>query len=439
MNRLKLVILLIFAFSIKLNAQQIEHLCVGEQYTFGPDSTSATIFTSHFIWRAYPSSLVTIDTTLTTNNHQVLIDLNNTGVFKLLVEEIDANGCSGYDSILVEIHNLPNPNIFAIVPTSFCEGDSVQLQVDSVYVSNIWNNGDTLIYTYGDTSGSYFITVRDTNECENNSDTIIVDVHPNPFADFIVDGVCVNSPTTFIDQSSIISDSIITKMWYLGNGIIRYGDSTTNTYSTIGDYYTKLLVISDFGCKDSTTKLFSIFGNPIANFEYNPLSVSTIQPEMNFINTTINAASVFWNMDNDTSGAYLYETSDTSQSPYYQFEDPGLYDITLTVTDTNQCIDSIIQKIIMYYDFVFYMPNSFTPNGDKRNDTFGPKGLRMDKYISYEFVVYNQWGGIIYSSEDINEKWNGENAPDGVYSWLIIIKDELGKVRKESGNITLIR
>ena len=93
----------------------------------------------------------------------------------------------------------------------------------------------------------------------------------------------------------------------------------------------------------------------------------------------------------------------------------------------------------MYYDFVFYMPNSFTPNGDKRNDTFGPKGLRMDKYISYEFVVYNQWGGIIYSSEDINEKWNGENAPDGVYSWLIIIKDELGKVRKESGNITLIR
>ena len=434
MNRLKLVILLIFAFSIKLSAQNVVHLCIGDSLNFGvPDNP-----TSFFDWSVDPS-LATIDTTLTNNNHQVLIDLNDTGVFKLKVEEIDANGCSGYDSILVEIHNLPNPNILAIGPTSFCEGDSVQLQVDSIYSSNIWNNGDTLIYTFGDTSGFYSINVTDTNGCSNNSDSIYVDAHPNPFADFIVDGVCVNSPTTFIDQSSIISDSIITKIWYLGNGNISYGDSVTKIYSTIRDYYAKILVISDFGCKDSTTKLFSIFGNPIADFKYTPYSVSTIQPEMNFINTTINAATVFWNMDNDTSGAYLYETSDTSQSPYYQFEDPGIHEISLTVTDTNQCIDSIIQKIIMYYDFVLYMPNSFTPDKDGMNDKFGPKGIRMEKYESYEFTIFNRWGEKVFTTDKVSEQWDGENGIPGAYTWSIIIIDELGAVRKKVGEVMLIK
>ena len=132
MNRLTLVILLIFTFAIKSSAQDTVHLCIGSSHTFGVPNTTS----SYFNWSVPGSPLATIYTTLTTNNHQVLIDLNNTGVFMLKVEEIDVNGCSGYDSVVVEVHALPTPNIFAIGPTSFCEGDSVQLQVDSVYVSH---------------------------------------------------------------------------------------------------------------------------------------------------------------------------------------------------------------------------------------------------------------------------------------------------------------
>ena len=106
MNRLKLVILLIFAFSMKLSAQNVVHLCIGDNHNFGvPDNP-----TSFFDWSVSDPSLATIDSG--NGTHHILIDLNNKGVFQLLVEEIDANGCRGYDSILVEIHNLPNPNIF---------------------------------------------------------------------------------------------------------------------------------------------------------------------------------------------------------------------------------------------------------------------------------------------------------------------------------------
>ena len=111
----------------------------------------------------------------------------------------------------------------------------------------------------------------------------------------------------------------------------------------------------------------------------------------------------------------------------------------LTVTDSNMCVDSVMHSIIMYYDFVLYLPSAFTPNDDDDNDTFGPKGIRMDKYKSYEFSIYNQWGERIFETTDINEWWDGSEAPVDVYSWVILITDELGEVRKRNGLVTLIR
>ena len=64
------------------------------------------------------------------------------------------------------------------------------MQVDSVYVSNIWNNSDTLIYTFADTAGLYFVQVTDTNGCQNISNGIDVVTYPKPSADFWIDGVC---------------------------------------------------------------------------------------------------------------------------------------------------------------------------------------------------------------------------------------------------------
>jgi gliding motility-associated-like protein len=386
--------------------------------------------TSEFIWTAYPS-LATIDTTLTTNNHQVLIDLNNTGVVMLKVEEIDRNGCSGYDSILVEIHNLPNPNIFAIGPTSFCEGDSVRLQVDSNYISNIWSNDDTLIYTYGDISGNYYVNVTDTNGCSNNSDSINVIVYPNPIADFIIDGICVNIPSQFINISTVSTGNIVSSIWYLGNGDAVNGDSLSYTFPFSGDYYTQLFVTSDYGCLDSIGKWYSIYNPPIASFEYNPFTASTLQPEMNFVTTTSNFISVFWDFDDSTYSIF--------PNHLHEFEDAGTYDVWLTVADSNQCVDSVMHTIIMYYDFVLYMPNIFTPNNDGDNDSFGPQGLRMQEYESYEFTIFNRWGEKVFTTDKVSEQWDGLDVMQGTYTWSIIIIDELGAVRKKAGEVMLIK
>ena len=111
----------------------------------------------------------------------------------------------------------------------------------------------------------------------------------------------------------------------------------------------------------------------------------------------------------------------------------------LIVKDINECLDSITKIIIMDYDFLLHVPTAFTPNDDGDNDLFGPQGLRMEKYKSYSFYIYNKWGEIIFETTDINDWWDGADCQNGSYSWAIVIVDELGALRKEVGEVLLIK
>ena len=182
MNRLKIVILIFFLTLIKLNAQDIR-LCVGNSYNFGVPP----VLLSKYHWTVSDSSIATITSSDTTE--QITIDLNNTGLFKLIVKEENAFSCIGYDSILVEILPLPTPNIFSTGSIN-CQEDSVLIEVDSLYSSYLWSDSSRLSYIYADTTASYFVTVTDTNGCSNNSDTISINSSSIPIVDFIFDESC---------------------------------------------------------------------------------------------------------------------------------------------------------------------------------------------------------------------------------------------------------
>ena len=101
MNKLKSIILLLIVFTSQLVAQNTMHLCVGTNHNFGVPYTIG----SSYNWQVQAN---TTSATITSGNgtEHIIIDLNNSGVFQLLVEETDVNGCIGYDSILVEIHTF---------------------------------------------------------------------------------------------------------------------------------------------------------------------------------------------------------------------------------------------------------------------------------------------------------------------------------------------
>jgi len=111
----------------------------------------------------------------------------------------------------------------------------------------------------------------------------------------------------------------------------------------------------------------------------------------------------------------------------------------LTVMDDNNCIDSVSHNVTVMYDFILYIPNTFTPDGDGKNELFKPKGFRMEKYQSYQFIIYNRWGIEVYKTDNFTEGWDGLNATSGKYAWAIIITDEMGTKQKRVGDVLLIR
>ena len=425
MRKPKAIILFLFVLVTQAVAQDTLHLCVGESHDFAVPYNIG----SNYDWKLENTAIATIS--YGTGPEHIIIDLISSGIFQLIVEELKPNGCFGYDSVLVEIHDTPNPMISALGPTYICQGVDVLLKLNNVYESYLWNNGSSLSELSANIQGDYSVIVTDKFGCVNTSNSILIDVQSDFFADFIFDGICINNPTFFSSTSSSLGTIINSLTWDFGNGFQSFKDSVSYSYNVVGDYLVSLSVETAAGCKDSTVKTVSIFGSPKANFNYNPYTISTLKPEINFLNTSVDGSLYLWDF-----GDSIYSVI---ENPTHIYEDPGVYNVMLIIKDINECLDSVSKNIIMYYDFVLHMPNSFTPNDDGENDMFGPQGLRMDKYISYEFLIFNRWGDIIFETNDINDWWDGANHQHGTYLWAIVIVDELGKVRKKVGDVLLIK
>lgn len=92
----------------------------------------------------------------------------------------------------------------------------------------------------------------------------------------------------------------------------------------------------------------------------------------------------------------------------------------------------------------FFVPNSFTPNGDGKNDVFKPvPGTTSD----WQLNIYSHWGEKLFSTDDESIGWdgifNGVNAANGCYVWEVLYQvydDEQGLISKsERGIFQLIR
>ena len=89
-----------------------------------------------------------------------------------------------------------------------------------------------------------------------------------------------------------------------------------------------------------------------------------------------------------------------------------------------------------------YVPNTFTPNSDDRNDTFRPIGenITNDKY---EFSIYNRWGEEIFFTGNFEVGWDGRYkgkiCQRGVYVYKITYLDESNNLKIIRGHVTLLK
>jgi gliding motility-associated-like protein len=160
-----------------------------------------------------------------------------------------------------------------------------------------------------------------------------------------------------------------------------------------------------------------------------------------FINTSSNADSYVWNFG-DGSG------TSTVFSPTHSFpsEEPGNYTVTLVATNAAGCVDTAIAIVIVEEDLIFYVPNTFTPDGDEYNETFKPVFTSGFDPYDYGLYIFNRWGELIFESHNTLYGWAGNYGAgqpvvqDGSYTWKIEFKTTKSDERKlVIGHVNVLR
>ena len=85
------------------------------------------------------------------------------------------------------------------------------------------------------------------------------------------------------------------------------------------------------------------------------------------------------------------------------------------------------------------LPNIFTPNNDGSNDYFE---LNLEELHDISFVVMDQDGNIVYTSNKTSIQWNGnsmlgDKLPPGTYLYIVTGKDKEEKMYKAYSNLDL--
>lgn len=417
------------------------------------------------------------------------------------VEVTDANGCKNNDTTILTVNNLPNPVISG--PATTCVNIPAVLNAGSGYSQYLWSTGEPTATIQTIIGGSYTVTVTDVRGCKNSSNFNLVAF---PLADMSITGdkdICEGettsitgvagqgsylwstgetTPAVVINQTGtytltittnngcisaanylvnvhqnpkvkysyfqqvscesigvqMVNNSIFdqgsTLYWTFGDGNNGYGNSPSHIYSDTGSYLTTCFITTPWGCKaiDSLEVTLDIPPLPEAMFVKSNAVVSIFNSEVQFLNKSKNATHYKWSFGDDQSS--------TDENPVHKFDRVGTQKVHLTAYNQANCYDEYEETIEVVQ---FFVPNSFTPNNDGKNDVFfdGTPAINVN---SYNMKVINRLGGVIYESDSYYQPWDG-NMPDGkpaqegVYAYVIHILSENNKVYDFKGTFSLIR
>ena len=198
-------------------------------------------------------------------------------------------------------------------------------------------SGAPISHTYTST-GSYNVTLIETdgNGCK---DTLTI---PN----YITVGsitaaftgpatACVHSAVTFDNTST----GYLTSNWTFGDGGTSTATNGINTYNTAGTY-TVTLIVSNGGCADTVSHTITILPAPVASFTITPTDACPPPATITFTSTVPVGSTVSWKFGDGATG------SGTTTS--HTYTTCGIYSISMIVTGTTGCVDTITQSYTIY-------------------------------------------------------------------------------------------
>lgn len=335
----------------------------------------------------------------------------------------DANGCIATDTFTVNAYTDPVISISG--STSVCTGSMTTLLASTNFTSYQWNNGpQTASNIVG--AGNYWVVATDTNGCEA-TDTVLITELPEPVINLLGNNfVCTGQQTLYEANVGFAayqwSNGVSGQSAYLGAGI-----TTLTVTDSSGCQATDSISITESSpsATISTSQSLSIFSDPI-------------QLLSNTIVGLFPITSWYWSFgDGNTSN---------QENPVHQYQQSGVYTIELIVTDELGCIDTASYFIQFDAEFVLYIPNTFTPDGDEINQVFLPVFSSAIDPNQYRLVIFNRWGEVVFESLNAGIGWDGTYGPrknqcqTGVYTYVVSYSiPSQNETKTINGHVNLIR
>lgn len=300
------------------------------------------------------------------------------GVHTITYTFTSAGGCTETITSTIEVY--PRPTALFTVDAGACLGQSVTITPSSSIPSGAitnwnWNLGDgnTPTYTNGNpfnvtyaATGNYNVQLVNISDqgCISEPVSLPVRVSPLPTVDFTVPaGICMPGGSAgFTNGTTVADNSALTYQWDFGDGNNSTATNPTHVYAATGSYNVTLTATSAFGCVNQLTQTIDdFFDKPVASFAVDPQELcqgqsNTFTDGSSAPNSTLQSWA--WNFDDGTNS--------TSQHPSKTFSQPGIYNVTLVVTNAVGCVsDPFILPVTVHLQPVIDAGSSYVlPQGN---------------------------------------------------------------------------
>jgi gliding motility-associated-like protein len=345
--------------------------------------------------------------------------------------------CATTADLTITITPNTYPIFTAVGP--YCSGSIIpNLSLTSTNgITGTWSpaiiNTTTTPYTFTPTSAA-------TPICATTA-ALTITINPTPTVSFIPDATigCLPFETSLTNTTPNAQNCV----WTISNGIGLTGCGTIPViFSNDGCYDVTLTTTVSNGCTSSLTmnNLICVENNPIASFSTSTNELSILNTEVLFDNTSTGANTYQWYFG-------VNDAESSLENPIFTFPNDyenGQYEVILIATSTIGCTDTAETIIQINEELLFYIPNTFTPDGDVYNQTFKPVFTSGFDPYNYEMLIFNRWGEILFETHDVTYGWDGKyalkNCQEGIYSYKITFKNPILDERKVvCGSINLLK
>lgn len=362
-----------------------------------------------------------------------------------------------FDSIsgcAVGIPGNPRIDVLGAVPLfgkdrdQFCDTGTVVFKdfttKNEPIVSTLWTFGDGStssatdpVYRYSQ-PGMYEVTLNITTQSNCSSvykDTVFVYRTPAPFITGR-DTICVGVQESFMGGLAQ-ADTLTNWLWSFGSQTSTQ-QNVNITYNSTGDQSIQLIASNKLNCSDTITKNIYVSPLPAATPVQDPLTIIVGGSAPLAMTYTGNITSWIWTPNTRLS-------CNNCPVPLANPQFSTTYKVD--VEDRYGCRNSAnISVIVVCNNENFFIPNTFSPNGDGKNEMFFPRGSGL--YNVKSMLIFNRWGQVIFEKKNfpVNDPaagWNGtfqgQKASSDVYVYMIEIQCDNGMIIPIKGNVTLLR